>query len=322
MNINGLSAPLRILHVDDDEEDFLIMRELLSDMKYTPVEVEWISDYHQALEVLLRNEHDLCLLDFYLGEHNGLELLKEAQNAGCYVPFVMLTVSNDRAIDLEAMQYGAHYYLVKSQLTSHELERAIRYSLERTRLLRITKELNGELEERVEKRTQLLQEANQRLEDEIVERERVEQELRTLRNEREQETLSQISQNSKTRVTAQLLGLRSLQESEPNTFDLLVDRYSALIDLALEQRAYKVNHSVSQQLRDLAEQMGRLRLSPRDVVEIHNLVLGTKNKNITQARAESYIDEGRLLILELMGYMVSYYRNFSYGNEWRGSSEK
>lgn len=313
MNINNYDTPLCILSVDDDEDDYIIMRDLLSDMKYSAVQVEWISNYDKALKTLLKNEHDLCLLDFYLGEHNGLELMREAQQAGCQIPFVMLTVSNDRSIDLEAMQSGAEYYLVKKNITPHELERAVRYSLERARLLRTTRELNEKLEERVAERTRMLEEANQLLEAEMAEREKVEKELRILRHERQRQALDQIAQNSKTTVTAQLLGIHSLRETEPHMFESLVENYSTLIDLALEQQAYKVEHNISQQLRELAERMGTLRLSPRDVVEVHNLVLGSRNKGMTQAKAESYIEEGRLLILELMGYMVSYYRNFAYG---------
>lgn len=153
--------PLKILHVDDDEEDFIIMRDLLDNIPNLSFDIDWIGIYGDALEKLRHNEHDLCLLDFHLGKHDGLELMHEARAEGCQVPFVMLTGTGNRNIDLEAMRSGASFYVDKNKLDPYDLERAIRYSLENARLLRAVQELNETLEERVEERTRLLIEASE-----------------------------------------------------------------------------------------------------------------------------------------------------------------
>ena len=131
---------LRVLLVEDDEDDYLIIRDLLFEMKR--FELEWVTDYDDALEAIERGEHDVCLLDYRLGERNGLELLHEASERGYKVPIILLTGQGDREVDLEAMQAGAAGYLVKGQIDAPLLERSVRYAF--TRTLRIL----GESEKR------------------------------------------------------------------------------------------------------------------------------------------------------------------------------
>lgn len=306
-----LNHTVRILFVDDDEEDYMLVQDLLSSINDLTIEIDWESDFGRALEKLLGDEYDLCLLDYYLGEHNGLDLLKTAIAGGAHPSFVMLTGRGNRRVDLEAMNVGADFYVDKNQLDAFDLERAIRYSLEHNYILRTVQELNEQLEARIAERTQMLVEAKEQLENEIAERERIEAQLRDVRYERQEETLNQIARPPQTRVTAQLLGIRTLRETDRGIYDQLVKNYSTLIDQTIEQRLYRVDHDVSDQLRTLADYIGSLRLSPRDVVEIHNGALKSRNDIFAPGKAEIYVEEGRLLILELMGYLTAYYRNFA-----------
>ena len=65
----------------------------------------------------------------------------------------------------------------------------------------------------------------------------------------------------------------------------------------------------------MGEQLGRLKAGPRDVVEIHTIALKDKgNNNVPHPKTQAFMEEGRLLVLELMGHLVSYYRNHLMGN--------
>ena len=131
---------LKVLLVEDDEDDYVIIRDLLSEMDR--FELEWVTDYDDALKAIERKEHDVCLLDYRLGERSGLEFLREALERGHKGPIILLTGQGDREVDLEAMQAGAADYLVKGQIDAPLLERSIRYAF--TRTLRIL----GESEKR------------------------------------------------------------------------------------------------------------------------------------------------------------------------------
>jgi len=127
------ATPVKVLLVDDDEDDFLITRDLMSQIRERRHQLDWINNYNDGLAAIKRCEHDLCLLDYRLGERTGLELLRELQAFEACPPMILLTGQGDQEIDLEAMKAGAADYLVKSRLSSDTLERAIRYAIERKR---------------------------------------------------------------------------------------------------------------------------------------------------------------------------------------------
>lgn len=92
--------------------------------------------------------------------------------------------------------------------------------------------------------------------------------------------------------------------------DVLVYRYSALIETALERRAYKVEHDISSEARAIAVALGRRTIGPREVVQLHMRVLEAKKRQARNtARVQAYLEEGRLLILEVMGYLTGFYRD-------------
>jgi hypothetical protein len=130
--------------------------------------------------------------------------------------------------------------------------------------------------------------------------------------EREIRGLLQLTKTP-TNVTSELFGVQPLRESTPLVFTELTRRYGDMIEKAMEQRAYKVDYGLSDELRTMAERLGFLRAGPRDVVEIHSTVLQSKSSGVHPRKMQAYTEEGRLLVLELMGYLVSYYRNYSLG---------
>jgi diguanylate cyclase (GGDEF)-like protein/PAS domain S-box-containing protein len=118
-----------VLLVDDDEDDYVTIRDLFADIKRTKFDVEWAATYDDALQAIVRQRHDVYLVDYRLGEHDGLELLQEATRNGCKAPVVFLTGEGNHDVDLKAMNAGAAEYLVKSQITEDQLERSIRYAI-------------------------------------------------------------------------------------------------------------------------------------------------------------------------------------------------
>lgn len=129
--MNG--TPVRVLLVDDDEDDFVITRDLFSEMGGKRYKLDWESNYEDGLAAIQRGEHDICLLDYRLGAHTGLELLRESKSLKVRPPMILLTGQGDHEVDLEAMKAGAADFLVKGQITANQLDRAIRYAIEHKR---------------------------------------------------------------------------------------------------------------------------------------------------------------------------------------------
>jgi two-component system sensor histidine kinase/response regulator len=132
--------PIRVLLVDDDEDYYVLTRDLLSEIEGERYKLDWLSTYTAALEAMERNTHDVCLLDFHLGEATGLDLLRAAMAKGCKAPMIMLTGQGDHEVDLEAMLAGAADYLAKGKADAAVLERSMRYAIERARTLQALRE--------------------------------------------------------------------------------------------------------------------------------------------------------------------------------------
>ena len=159
-----MSDKTRILLVDDDEDDYIITRDIIDDIPGRNYVLEWTGSFQNALDIIEQRRHDIYLVDYRLGAHDGLELIKEAVNQNCTVPFILLTGQSDRETDEKAMRAGAMDYLVKGTISPNELERSIRYSIEHAKSLAVIQRLNSELEQRVKERTRELGTAIRKLE--------------------------------------------------------------------------------------------------------------------------------------------------------------
>lgn len=136
---------VRILLVEDDEDDFVLIDHFLGDLRWAEPNLEWIDNYDDGLQTILENRHDAYLLDYRLGAKTGLELLREVTERGCKGPLILLTGQGDWQIDLAAMESGAVDYLAKEYLNPEILERSIRYAIHRKRAERDLAEMQRRL---------------------------------------------------------------------------------------------------------------------------------------------------------------------------------
>lgn len=123
---------LQVLLAEDDEDDYVITRDLLREIPRMSFQLEWAPSYEEAIESIECNRYDLCLLDYHLGPADGLQLLDAALAHGCTAPIIFLTGLDDWETDFKVMQAGAADYLVKGQIDVKQLERSIRHAIERT----------------------------------------------------------------------------------------------------------------------------------------------------------------------------------------------
>lgn len=149
-------AKVSVLLVDDDDEDAMLTRELLAEIRGTRFVVERACDAARGLALLLENRHDVCLMDYRLGPETGLDVLRRAQAQGTDVPVIMLTGTGDREVDLAAMESGAAEYLEKGAIDGSVLERAIRYAMAHKRYERELAAKNERLQRLDAEKNQLL----------------------------------------------------------------------------------------------------------------------------------------------------------------------
>lgn len=133
------TGPIRILIIDDDEDDYLITSNYIRFLPGMDVVIDWCQHFDQALDLICSRAYDLYFTDYRLGARSGVDLLTEVTNRGCDAPIILLTGKGNREIDMKAMQLGAVDYLVKAELTMEKMERCIRYTMERVGHMRALK---------------------------------------------------------------------------------------------------------------------------------------------------------------------------------------
>ncbi len=127
--------PVTVLLVEDDEEDYIITRDMLENQDRARFRLNWCSQYEGALARIREQRHDVYLIDYRLGESTGLELVREAFASRPRAPVIMLTGESNYEIDIEATALGVTDYLIKRELHPAGLERSIRYAISHHRAL-------------------------------------------------------------------------------------------------------------------------------------------------------------------------------------------
>lgn len=155
---------LRVLLVEDNPGDAVLVREALADAPGPTFALNWQPTLQDGLAVLEEGGFDAVLLDLSLPECRGLETLERFRDGNDTVPILVLSGLDDERTAVAALHAGAQDYLVKGRFDGPLLARALRYAIERKRAGDEINTLNLDLEARVQRRTAELAAANQELE--------------------------------------------------------------------------------------------------------------------------------------------------------------
>jgi PAS domain-containing protein/ActR/RegA family two-component response regulator/two-component sensor histidine kinase len=137
---------IRVLVLDDNEDDFAFVRVLLGKSVTHRYELEWAPTAEAALEAIRDRRPDVGLFDYRLAGTTGVDRLRRLQAQQCEVPIILLTGSENPEIDQAALDAGAADYLCKSSLDTTRLERAIRYSRSHAMMLSALRESQAQLQ--------------------------------------------------------------------------------------------------------------------------------------------------------------------------------
>lgn len=262
-----------ILVVDDDRD----LAETLAETLRLEFEVLAVTAPEAALAALERQDLAVLIADQQMPGMDGVALLAEARRRRPDVVGLMLTAHADLDTALQAINTARAFAFLTKPWDADELLVIVRRAVEAHRALR-------------RQRDNLL-----------------------MLWQRELQTLQELSRSTPTPVTAQRFGDGPLRDRVPDLFEELTRRYVEVLDNAFEQRNYRVEHRVSENLVLLADRLSTLRAGPRDVMELHTVVMPRRLQRASLEEAEAFAEEGRMLVLELMGHLVSCYRAYTLG---------
>lgn len=129
-------VPVRILCVEDNELDFVLLRKHLRDAGFSaPVDIQRAQAMNEAIRLITEAEghggYDIVLLDLSLPDSQGVETYYQLRAAAPSVAVAILSGNSDEELALNLVQQGAQDYLPKNTLNSDLLKRCITYAMKR-----------------------------------------------------------------------------------------------------------------------------------------------------------------------------------------------
>lgn len=121
-----------------------------------------------------------------------------------------------------------------------------------------------------------------------------------------------------TLVSAHHFGGDPLSRAEPQRFGRLVERYAELVLDSLREEAYAGRGDLTARLREVAAELGHANAGPRDVIALHAAaVRGRLDGARDGVAAHAYMQEARYVLVQLMGYLLGFYRAHALGTTLR-----
>ena len=126
------ASTVRLLLVDDDASLAKYLQILLQRTR-TAFDIEAVDNAQDALRLLGQGGHDVCLLDYHLGNEDGIDLLRRAHVNALHAPIILLTGDRDDSLEYTALEEGAADYLNKADMDPARLEHVIGRTIARHR---------------------------------------------------------------------------------------------------------------------------------------------------------------------------------------------
>ena len=111
---------MRILYIEDEK---YLAEAVIHLLKKEKINVDWTGDGEEGLELALKPNYDVIVLDIMLPRLSGLEILQTVRGRGIKTPIIMLSALNEVEDKIKGLEYGADDYLAKPFKTAELVAR-------------------------------------------------------------------------------------------------------------------------------------------------------------------------------------------------------
>lgn len=273
------SAVKRVVVIGGSNSEFVWVSGTLSEGDESVWLAERAEDAAATMALFGRSGFELIV--YFLNrpdDESALVMLRRIREFAFSIPIVCLANIETPDDASPIIRAGAHECSSRSSPDASDFRRAVRFALARGAFLK-------SLEERRE----------------------------SAARDREMGGLNAMGNITPLPITGRSFGMLSLIDRAPHKFSEFVAEYSGLLDLALEERTVRVESRLSEELHTLADRLGIFGAGPRDIIDLHKASITCRLEGQPLRRARAYVEEGRLVLLQIMGFLASFYRHLSWG---------
>ncbi len=220
---------------------------------------------------------DLVLVDLGATPGPALEAIQAIREADPAVPILAVTSHGEDEVGLLAIRAGAQDYVVQGE-SNRRVGQAIAFAIERSHAF-----------------------------------DRFEAAKETEAREREFTRLRNLCGPAPLAVSGRSFGSIPLRDRSPQAFLDLARHYERVLVASASARSFHEREEIAGELNGIADRLGILNAGPRDVIDVHKMAIAQRLEGVSMGRARAAIEEARMLLLQLMGYLASFYRNLSWG---------
>lgn len=220
---------------------------------------------------------DLVLVGLGAAPAAALEAIQTIRDADPAVPILAVTSLGEDEVGLLAIRAGAQDYIVQGE-SNKRLAQAVAFAIERSRAF-----------------------------------DRFEAAKETEAREREFTRLKNLCGPAPLPVSGRSFGSIPLRDRSPQAFLELARHYERVLVASADARTFQQREEIADELNGIADRLGVLNAGPRDVIDVHKMAIAQRLEGVSMGRARAAIEEARMLLLQLMGYLASFYRNLSWG---------
>jgi CheY-like chemotaxis protein len=227
---------------------------------------------------------DLVLVDLGPTPGPALDAIQAIREADPAVPILAVTTRGEDRVGLLAIRAGAQDYIVQGE-SNRRLSQAVAFAIERSRAF-----------------------------------DRFEAAKESEAREREFTRLRNLCGPAPLAVSGRSFGSIPLRDRSPQAFLDLARNYERVLVASASARSFQEREDIASELNGIADRLGVLNAGPRDVIDVHKMAIARRLEGVSMGRARAAIEEARMLLLQLMGYLASFYRNLSWGAAASGRS--
>ena len=253
-----------ILIVDDEIE----ITESLARSLRSQFNIFTANTCHEAIQILEKQEIAVILTDQRIPGMTGVELLAEAQRIRPQAVGILFSGYTDSSALIQALDLRNVQGFLAKPWSLERIQQVLRNAVHSYELItedqeqrRISEDLIAELKSQVSDLRHLLDSVSMNNQDEIPTGSDLQDSQQRDQQSREKASMERLS-SSTTPLTAQSYGTISLKANLPDIFQQIVEQYGNILEKAVEKRVYKVNATISDDLRQMADQLGFLRAGP------------------------------------------------------------